>query len=157
MLIEIWEDDEDFEGGAGITAAPAHLCKDMMEKGLIRPKAKLLTQYEAKTWLEAMQMKNKFFGWEEYKPSILENGEIDPVYLEDLGGEDKDRKHSDNAEPRSRKDKPRPGCRVDRRGRASGESDDAAHRLVSSPPRNLRQSPYTHAELNSDRGRGHSG
>lgn len=84
MLIQIWRDDDEWEGGAGITCAPKPSCDDMRARQLISPNATLMHEYEAKTWLEAMQTRNRLLGYEEFVPMTLENGEIDPVYFEDL-------------------------------------------------------------------------
>lgn len=78
MLIQVWEGD-------GITCAPKPSCDKMRESGYgICKKAKLLRQFEAKTWLEAMQKHHEYMGWEPYNPPKLANGEIDPVVLQPL-------------------------------------------------------------------------
>lgn len=60
--------------------------KDAKEKD---KKLVLLEVFHAKNYLEACQKYYNFMGYGEYKPMILEDGEIDPVYLEDFD-EDKE-------------------------------------------------------------------
>ncbi len=82
MLIQVWTDSE--ESGGGITCAPKPGCDKLKEQNLIGPNAKLIHEFEAATWLEAMETYYRLMGWNPYKPQILDNGEIDPVYLKPL-------------------------------------------------------------------------
>lgn len=88
MLFQIWSNE--FEGGISLCQKDSwesklhRLHAIGFKLGLLEEKTELIAEYNAKTHLEAGQKRNEIMGWEEYQPSRLENGEMDPVYLEDL-------------------------------------------------------------------------
>lgn len=87
MLIQIWEDDL----GVECSVAAGSQCKKHQLSYLAEvfgfkenEHLKLLHQFDADTWFEAMTIYNEFMGHGPYHPPILENGEVDPVVFEPL-------------------------------------------------------------------------
>lgn len=88
MLFQIWSNE--WEGSIslcqkGSRESYLHRFQSIgFRLGFLKKEVVLIAEYDAKTNLEAAQKRNEIMGWEEYQPMRLENGEIDPVYLEEL-------------------------------------------------------------------------
>lgn len=88
MLFQIWEDEE-----VGCISLSQKESEDSLTYKMLRilyhfgvndDKVVLIAEYDARTHLEALQRRNEIMGWGDYYALTLENGDIDPVYLEDL-------------------------------------------------------------------------
>lgn len=84
MLFRVWKDDL----GVECSAAPGRIQLQLMGLAstlrLTEDVITVLTEFEAKTWFEAMTKYHKFMGFEPYKPLRLPNGEIDETIYEPL-------------------------------------------------------------------------
>lgn len=82
MLFRVWQDDL----GVECSAAPGRIQLQLMGLAstlkLVDDEIKILHEFEANTWFEAMTTFHEYMGFKPYQPLRLPNGEIDVTVYE---------------------------------------------------------------------------